>query len=147
MKRSTIWTVFFCGSVFGFVLCFVMQQQSPITFAWLVPAMVFCVAIWFLIWAEEWTHAERLARWEIIRRRGKWFFIVSRYVLLRGLVLIIVYAAPAYFSPGLHAVALVSLLVLIVTLILGHQEWTDCENQYRIDTLRKSAVILKAIQN
>lgn len=147
MKKSIVWTLFFGGSVFGFGLCFIMQQQSPITFARLVPAVVFCVAFCLLQWVEEWTHAERLARWEIIRRRGKWFFIVSRYVLLRGLVLIIMYATPAYFSPGLHAVALVSLIVLIVTPILGHQEWTDCENQYRIDALRKSAVVLRAIQN
>ncbi len=147
MKKSTIWTIFFGGSVFGFVLCFVMQQDAPVTLARLVPAVAFCVAIFLLLWVEEWTHAERFARWEIIRRRGKWFFIVSRYVLLRGLVLIIVYEAPAYFSTGLNAVALVSIIVLVVITILGHQEWTDCENQYRIDELRKSAAILKAIQN
>jgi hypothetical protein len=139
--------VFIAGAVFGFGLCLVMQQSGPVTLLRILPVISLGVVLMFLQWVEERTHGTLLEHWDEIRRKGKWSFIVTRYLLLRGGILLVVFLAPAYPAFDPRTDLLIVVIVVAVTALLGYQEWTNCEHQYRVNTLRKAANILRAIQN
>ena len=111
--------------------------------------ILFVAFFWRRIEAKA--HRRHLDQWDDLRVRGKWFFVLSRYVLRRGSVLLVIFAGPAAFETTLSATIVFNLLfaALVVPLLayLGNQEWNDCEREKEIQSLRSAAEFISSKQN
>ena len=103
------------------------------------------IVLWRLFEAR--LHDKHILLWQYIRQGGRITFIATRYILVRGLVLTLVFVVPSYSSLDIQAILMFIILSAFVTSMLGNQEWSDCENQYQADLLRDTATSLRAIQN
>ena len=85
---------FYCGFLLGSSL----GQEAGV---W-VRRAVSSAGILFIafLWrrTESRAHRQHLDQWEDLRVRGKWYFVVTRYVVFRGFVLLVIFAGPALFE-------------------------------------------------
>jgi hypothetical protein len=138
----------FCGFLLGSAL-------APETGVWVrrglsAGAIFFVALFWRRI--ESRSHALHVEQWENLRNMGKWNFILSRYVLIRGIVLFVIFVGPAvselsFSVPFIVVLALGGTLLVPLLLYLGHQEWNDCEREMEIRSLRKTAEFISSKQN
>ena len=147
MNLRNSYTYFGAGLVFGFILCFLMQREGPITFTRLLPVVGYLVALMFWRWIEGRMHTHQTQGWQYIRRQGKFEFVMIRYVVLRGAILSLIFISPMFSTIEFRTAFFFGVLVITVTTVLGYQEWSDCENQYQASLLRDAATSLKVIQN
>jgi hypothetical protein len=140
------------GILCGFLLGSSLDQETNV---W-VRRLLFTGAIFFvaLLWRrmESRAHKHHLEQWEGLRIRGRWYFILSRYMLVRGIVLLVIFVGPALswlkFSIALMAtLAFVGILLVPLLLYLGHQEWNDCVRENEIRSLRQTAEFISSKQN
>ena len=101
---------------------------------------------------EARAHTDHLEHWEELRTRGKWYFVLSRYVLFRGIVLLVMFVGlpVSGLTSSVNVtgiVALVGTLLVPMLLYIGHQEWNDCEREIEIRSLRQTAEFISSKQN
>ena len=87
-------------------------------------------------------HSNYLKSWEVLRNRSKWYFVVTRYIVLRGSVLFILFVLPMVLSATLSCTVVVAsilsfVLIAAVQIYFGLEEWTNCEQEYSIQLIRK----------
>ena len=87
-------------------------------------------------------HSNYLKSWEVLRNRSKWYFVVTRYIVLRGSVLFILFVLPLVLSSTLSRTVVVAsiisfVLIAAVQIYFGLEEWTNCEQEYSIQLIRK----------
>ena len=107
-----------------------------------------------LFWrrVESYAHKRYLETWSIRRIRGKWAFIVTHYIFLRGGLLFAAFVGPMFLQSPITKETLmiisVSLLVLTGSMVyLGHASWTECERDYEIKMLRGAAERMRTVSN
>ncbi|HTY57356.1 MAG TPA: hypothetical protein VMF59_01005, partial [Bacteroidota bacterium] len=101
---------------------------------------------------ESRAHRERLDQWEDLRLRGKWYFVISRYVVVRGFVLLVIFAGPAIFElkfsdPLIFVTAVTGAVLVPMFIYLGHQEWQECEREFEIRAIKNAAEFISLKQN
>ena len=147
MKRLASYAYFAAGMVFGFSLCLLMQGGTYVTAERLFRVGGYLAALIVWQWSERWLHARNKEQWKVIRRQGKNAFILFRYVLLRGAILSVLFVGPVISLLDIKTALLFCLIVIAITILLGRQEWSDCESHYQASMLHDAAASLKAIQN
>ena len=140
------------GMLCGFLIGTTLGQEWAI----IVRRMLFVGAIMFIafFWRriESKAHNQHLAEWDEIEARGKWRFILMRYVVLRGIVLVVILIGPA-LSTLRFSITAVSILVfatsllIAILLFLGHEEWYDCDQEMRILALRQTGEFIASNKN
>lgn len=131
------------GFIGGFAFSVGIGTDSTIAIqeiGYFVLALIF---IGLLQWFENVSHKHHLAKWNNYFRQGKWKFIIIRYVLFRGVVLLLLFF---YLIVKFHFTT-ESILVLILTAvvglsimaILGYKEWTNCQQHFEILILKETA--------
>ena len=142
--RASVFFYFFFGLLCGFLLGTSLDKEISVTFGRLIFALAIVLLAIFWRRIETNAHKRHLELWHTLRQRGKWFFILTRYVLLRGSVLVVILIAP--FLAALRFTTLVS-IILLLTLVplmlmlsfLGHEVWTICEQEFEVLALRQAA--------
>ena len=86
--------------------------------------------------AERASHFRNLQNWDEHQKHGKVYFVLTRYVVLRGSVLFVLLILPSLYIDdlgiwGFLSIALVIGLIIVTTAILGSGEWNDCEREHR----------------
>jgi hypothetical protein len=108
----------------------------------------FFIAALFLIgtwqWFEEYSHRRHLETWATHVQRGKWNFILLRYVLARGIVIVLLIVLPFVgkfnaSSDTLLVLGITTLVCLSALGFLGHQEWSNCRQESEIRLLTEAA--------
>ena len=147
MNKPLAYTYFIAGIIFCVCLYLIMQRSVlPVLTRSLLVAGYF-IAIIFWRWIEKRLHKGHIQLWKHIRQNGKLTFIVTRYILLRGIILILIFIVPSYSAVNIQAIMMFVILFISLTSILGNQEWSDCENQYQATLLHDAATSLRVIQN
>ncbi len=105
-------------------------------------AIILLALFWQRI--ESFAHDHYLETWQAHKARGKWRFIFTHYVFVRGIILLVVTAGPMLPSLTLTtntaAIILASIVSLVLLLVyLGHEAWIRCEQDYEILQLRQAA--------
>jgi hypothetical protein len=125
---KTSYTNFAVGLLYGFGLGVLLDQAS------LVNATTFSLLIAFLVlvpalgWLESYNHRRRVKNWTRIRNQGKFLFVFTRYVLLRGGIMaaaLMLALRGTIVSAYIHEIAIP--VVIVALGIVGFQEWTNCE--------------------
>lgn len=143
-SKPTPYLYFLFGVLCGLILGTSLEREWPAVFTKLV--FLSSVLILAISWRrlEADAHKRHVESWLQLRSKGKWFFIITRYVLLRGSVLLIVFIGPIYStiaSTRSATVVFIFLAVLLAFILsyLGHEEWTRCEQELEIDILKRAA--------
>jgi hypothetical protein len=136
----TAYVYFAVGLIYGFGLGVLLDESNMVNLTSLSLLVGLLILIPTLGWLESKTHHRRLAAWGRIRERGKFVFIGTWYLLLRGgifsAVLMLSLRGIAASWP-IHEVGIP--VVLVALFIVGSEEWKDCEREYRIQMRRLSA--------
>jgi hypothetical protein len=140
------------GLLCGFLLGSSLDQHSTMLFRRILSALaiLFVAIFWGLIDAKAHTH--HLEQWDTLRVSGKRYFILTRYVLLRGTILSTILIGPAItalkFSSSVIVILTLSGLPLIgILLYFGHQEWNECEQEIQIRDLKRTAELILSRKN
>ena len=100
----------------------------------LVPlTVIVALGLWF--WFESGGRNRRLKKWDTIRTGGKWRFIVVRYIIIRGILILAFLFVPAFVYTGASEPILIMFTVsmVVVTIVMayiGNQEWLVTELTY-----------------
>ena len=142
--------------LFGLLCGFLLGSSiDPDTGIWIRRSLgVAGILIVGFFWrrVEARAHRSHIERWDEIAPRGKWRFVLTNYVLLRGFVLLVILGGPfatvTRFSTATLLVDAVAALVVIPLLMyLGLIEWNDCRRQVEILALRDAAEFITSKQN
>jgi hypothetical protein len=136
----TAYAYFAVGLIYGFGLGVLLDESNLVNLTSLSLLIGSLILIPALGWLETRTHRRRIAAWGRIRETGKFAFIGTWYVLLRGgifsgvLMLSLRGTGPSWpiYEVGVP-------VVLLALFIVGSEEWKDCEREYRIKLRRVSA--------
>lgn len=140
------------GMLCGFLLGSTLEQEWAV----ITRRMLFAGAILFIafFWRriESKAHNRHLEQWDEIEARGKWRFIVTRYVLARGAVFVVLLIGPAlttlqFSAPAISILTFAGSLLIAILLFLGHEEWKDCEVEMEILALRQTGEFIASKQN
>jgi hypothetical protein len=144
MKNPLAFGYVLIGFIAGFGFGVVTERLSALTFERLAffCGIVVLIALWQ--WLEHVSHRRNLEKWENIRSRGKWYFIATRYLLTRAIIVLVLMLVPLWSvlklsGYSLLALALTYLIAILSLTFLGYQEWSTCEQEFEILILRKTA--------
>ena len=90
-------------------------------------------------------HKKFLENWDFHHSHGMIYFILSRFLVVRGTVAAIFFVLPAIVILKESATwnmnySFFVLFPALLLIIKGHEEWKSCENEYRARTMRQLAV-------
>jgi hypothetical protein len=147
MNKSLLYSHFVGGMIFGLLSFCVLQRVDYSQPGKILFVALFAVLFFLWRWMETRLHIHYFNIWERIRPNGRFNFIFVRYILLRGIVLSILFIVPSLSQIDIRTILLFIVLIIIITTMLGTQEWTDCENKYQARLLRDAATSLRTMQN
>ncbi len=147
MHKLTATTYLGIGLLLGYILFSLVGNANPITLGGITLIVGYLAALGLWQWSEGKFHRHHERRWGEIRGQGKHLFVLVRFVLFRGLILMVLFVGPVLSRVDVSWALAVGILILIVTISRGYQEWSDCEALYQASLLRDTAENLRALQN
>ncbi len=144
LVRSPLMIVFLAGTLCGLLIGMgVDKGWSAILSRVLWTGSIIVISLfWQRI--EGVAHLRHMGTWAIRRVRGKRYFILTRYLILRGAILFVITVGPSYvIAPqplffSWITLGAVAAFVLLFT-YLGNEEWNRCEDEFEIQALRLAA--------
>ncbi len=142
MKKNAV--AVFC-LLFGLTAGLLAGSSLGREYSTVIAGIVLVIGVLFLVtfWRtfERGAHLANLESWERHQARGKVYFIVTRYLLLRGGILTVLIIAPGWIISTISFTAFgylaeVFVLLFLIMSILGHVEWTDCTREYQAGIMR-----------
>jgi hypothetical protein len=136
MKSS--YTNFAVGLLYGFGLGALLDQASLVNTTTFSLLIAFLVLVPALGWLESYNHGRRVENWPKIQRQGKFMFVLTRYVLLRGGICAAILMYTLRDRIGTVPIHEVAILILMVAVgLIGFQEWTNCERAFALPLSRR----------
>lgn len=141
ISRAVAYVIF--GYIFGFNSAH--SDPDPITsFMHLLTLIIWALVIVLLFWFERTSQKRQFNNWDKIRSHGKWPFVISRYLLARSFVLLVILFLPFMIplgptSPLLVALAFAAVILCPLFIYIGHQEWLKNEREFLADPMIKAA--------
>ncbi len=144
MSRPLSLLYFFFGLLCGLLVGVSLDKRWSDVVAKIISAGAIILMTFFWRRIESFAHKRYLETWATRRSRGKWFFVLTDYVLIRGTILFVAAAGPMLptltFTTYTVSIILASVVVLALLLTyLGHEAWTACEQDYAVQVLRQAA--------
>jgi hypothetical protein len=134
--------------LFGVLCGFLLGSSLDKTLSAIAGKVIFGAAILVIavFWrrAEATAHTRHVESWQSHRQRGKRRFVIVNYLFLRGGVLLVVLLGPLWGTLGFSTedrgyLATVILMLAIITVYLGREEWDTCEQEHKALTLKHAA--------
>lgn len=134
----------FIGLYCGFLLGAFLDPDLSAAVAKGLYATAILILVLFWRRIDQRMHQRHVQNWVELRRKGRWYFIVTRYVLLRGGILLAIFGGPLLlkirFVGAVIPFLAFSVVVLIVLMtLLGLVEWRYCEQDCEILALKRAA--------
>jgi hypothetical protein len=132
----------------GFYCGFILGESLKKDVSLIAGRILYCGAILLagLYWRtiDASSHQHHLTVWLDVRRKGKWRFILTRYILLRGGLMLALFGSPLYFNFDSAIVAgrtnaLLAVVLVVMMILLGHIEWRYCEQDSNILAIKRAA--------
>ena len=140
----------------GFIGGFLFAAHTPIIVSTIAARILAFIAIIGLVLFGKQLDSALLEldiqNWSSLRNRGKWYFVATRYVLIRGFVLSMVFVLPSFaevtFSNTILLATSAGYLVLAIVLTyFGLVQRRASEQEYAIRLLRKAGEQVRLAQN
>jgi len=147
MNKFTVSTYLGLVLLLGYIVFSLLGNRDPLNQRDLMLIVGYIVALGLWQWSEGRLHRHHQNRWGEIRAQGKHLFVLLRCVLLRGTVLAILFIGPVVTRVDVSWAFAIGILILLVTISRGYQEWADCEAHYQASLLRDTAESIRVLQN
>lgn len=152
--KTKLFPIYFTLFIFteGLVLGSLMDRETGALISKVVMGISILLLAFYGRKIEKAFHRSDMEIWPSIRLRGKGYFIVTRYLLARGIILSMVFFIPVFLSINGSRVLTITVLfgsgVLSLFLWgLGQYEWKNCETEYRISILKEAGQQVRIMQN
>ena len=137
----------FSWAIVGYFIGFHAAHSNPdpiSSFKNLLMFIVSAIVIGIIIWFDRTSQQWQSANWEKIRTKGKWSFVLLRYLVATSFVLLALLFLPFMISLGPTSPLLVALVIAAVVLCplfvyIGLQEWSKNEREFLADPILKAA--------
>lgn len=134
------------GVLCGYLLCLSLEKDLSVVVGKVIFAVAILITVIYWRKLESAAHASHVDSWPSIRKRSKWIFIITRYVLLRGGIFAAVFVGPAWPTLGQSIgnggyLVMIILLMTFIMIYLGRQEWDYCQRDYEAWSLRQQAEV------
>src|SRR3972149_1994939 len=116
INKSTSFFYFLFGLPCGFLLGASLEKDASITVGKVLFALVVIVIAVFSRRIESLAHKHHMQKWDALRSREQFYFILTRYVLLRGSIFVIILVGPLVPVLDYSALVLTILLLAFVPL-------------------------------
>ena len=144
MKNAMPYIYMVMGFLVGFVVGAAPLETSGFPFQMFGYFLVAIVVIALYLWFEKTSHSRHLSKWQSHQRRGRLYFVLSHYIVARAIPILFVFIFPV--SSRVH-IAVDSVRVLIFTsaialfafALLGYQEWSTCQADFSVQSLKEAA--------
>lgn len=142
-KAFPILYVFFglyCGFLLGVFLD--PDTSSAVVKGLYATAILLLMLFWRSI--DRRTHQHYVQNWYELRRKGRWYFVVTRYIFVRGGILLAIFAGPLIFrirftGAAIPFLAFSAVVLVVLMTVLGLIEWRYCEQDFAILALKQAA--------
>jgi hypothetical protein len=97
-------------------------------------------------------HEMHLRNWNRLRSLNKWNFALTRYALIRAIVIFVIFVLPILLKVRVSLLVFVVstsafLLLCVILSYFGLNEWKDCEREFAIQQLRMNGEHIRGVQN
>jgi hypothetical protein len=142
--KSFIIFYLFLGLYCGFLLGASLDKGSSLLIGKILYAAAILLVGLFGRRIDQRSHQHHMEVWHELRRKGKWYFVLTRYVLWRGGILLLLFGAPVssvmrFEATVVKVLALVAGVLVLMMVFLGHIEWRYCEEDFEILALKRAA--------
>jgi hypothetical protein len=144
INKSLALLYFFSGLLCGLFIGVSLGQAWSDAVGRFLSAGTIIVIAFFWRRIELFAHKRYLENWPLWKSRGKWRFVFTEYVLIRGAVIYLAIAGPmlpaialTMYTVGILLISVVALAALLA--YLGSEAWAECEQNFEIQGLRKAA--------
>jgi len=142
----------FFGLACGLLIGTLLDRQVSVILSKVVYIVSIIVIAIFGRQIDVALHNSDLQYWHILRNRSKWYFVLTRYILLRGFVLFTLFAIPMVSGltySGIVFIALAISFAVIAAFLtyFGLAEWNNCEQDYTIRLLKNAGEQARIVQN
>jgi len=140
------------GIVCGFLLGTSLDEEISSLLTKLITAVSLVILLLFGKQIELALHTEDIHHWPELQTKGKWYFVITRYILFRGIILFTLFILPAFstvqYSIAILVASLLGLFLLATILAyFGVGEWTNSEQEYTIFLLKNAGEQTRIAQN
>lgn len=140
------------GVVCGFLLGTSLNNEYSAITSKIISILSLVILVIFGRKIEMAFHNEDIQNWSTLRTKGKLYFIITRYVLFRGIVVFTLFILPAlsnvpYSNIILFALASGFLLFVSFLSYYGFEEWKNSEQEYTILLLKSVGEQTRIAQN
>ena len=140
------------GVVCGFLLGTSLNEEISSLLTKLITALSLIVLLLFGKKIELAFHTEDIRNWPELQAKGKWYFVITRYVLFRGIILFTLFILPAFSSVTVSMVILAAsvagfLFLAGLLTYFGLGEWENSEQEYTIYLLKNAGEQTRIAQN
>lgn len=140
------------GIVCGFLLGTSFHNEYSAIISKIISIVSLVILVIFGRKIETAFHNEDIQNWSTLRTKGKLYFIVTRYIVFRGIIVFTLFIVPAlsnvpYSNIILFAVASGFLLFVAFLSYYGFEEWKNSEQEYTILLLKSVGEQSRISQN
>ncbi|HUI09332.1 MAG TPA: hypothetical protein VL221_03335 [Bacteroidota bacterium] len=140
------------GILCGFLLGSAIDPETGVWIRRVLGAAGILIVGFFWRRVEARAHRSHIEQWDEIVERGKWRFVLTNYVLLRGFVLLVILGGPTameakFYTTTIAVDAIAGVVVIPLLMYLGLIEWNECRREVEIRALRDAAEFITSKQN
>jgi len=142
----------FFGLVCGLLLGLSLGHETSVVVTKIVFFLSIAVIALFGRQIDEALHNSDVRDWHFLRAQSRWYFVLTRYILLRGIALFTLFVLPMIatvrFSKAVVlAVVLTIALIMVILTFFGLSDWRRCEQEYTIRLLKNAGEQARIAQN
>ncbi len=150
--KSLSVSYFFAGLLVGFFIGVSINREWTTFVATLIGGGAILVITFFWRRIESYSHKRYLETWAVRRLQGKWLFILTQYILIRGSLIFAAFIGPMLSRSVITKQTLMIVFIFLIPFValmtyLGHESWTECEGDYEVQVLRDAAERARAVSN
>ena len=144
MKNAMPYIYMVMGFLVGFVVGAAPQEASGFPFQRFGYFLVAIVMIVLYLWFEKTSHSRHMSKWQSRQRRGRLYFIFSHYIVARAIPILLIFIGPInsrlrLAMDSVHILIFTSAIALFAFGLLGYQEWSTCQADFSVQSLREAA--------
>jgi len=152
--KNKYFSIYFIAFVFleGLALGSVINKYTGALLSRIITGISLLVLAFYGRRIETAFHRSDMESWQSLRLRGKSYFILTRYIFARGIILSMVFFVPLLTSIQSYKTAATILffgycILSMFLWMLGRYEWNNCETEYTVSLLKDAGQQVRLMQN
>ena len=148
MKNVMPYIYLLMGFLVGFMVGTAPEHTTGFPLQRFGYGLVAIAVILLYMWFERTSHNRHVSRWQSHLRRGRPYFVLSHYIVGRAipilLILIMLISSRVHLNiESVYVLIFTAGVALAAFVLLGMQEWSRCEADISIQSMKDTAQRLK----